>query len=272
VAPRQYNPEVPSRLERIVMTALSTNPKDRFSGCGTFAKAIEISETDSNSGFIASLPGASAQQNAGTGFVAGGAPGNVMRSGGAFPEASKSAAPVSVSGNVMAAIFTGWLWITFLGQSSETVGSMTLVCAVLTNILFLRILYKAWSALPAGAARTTPGEAVGFLFIPFYNLYWIWRVIPGFAADFNKYAAQSQPVIKPEPETLYKVFAALSYLPLALGIVTAFQSNAVVAGGWLFDFMIVIPAMIGILSNATNRLADAAKQPAIASAAQQVQR
>ena len=36
----------------------------------------------------------------------------------------------------------------------------------------LRILHKLWSLIPANKARTTPGKAVGFLFIPLFNLYW----------------------------------------------------------------------------------------------------
>ena len=31
------------------------------------------------------------------------------------------------------------------------------------------------------------GRAVGFLFIPFYNLYWIFQALAGFAKDFNAF-------------------------------------------------------------------------------------
>ena len=51
---------------------------------------------------------------------------------------------------------------------------------ILTYLLFLiisflcgdYILHKLWSLIPADEAKTTPGKAVGFLFIPFFNLYW----------------------------------------------------------------------------------------------------
>lgn len=41
-----------------------------------------------------------------------------------------------------------------------------------------------------GQARTSPGRALGFLFIPFYNLYWMFQVLPGWASDFNAYCAR----------------------------------------------------------------------------------
>ncbi len=33
-------------------------------------------------------------------------------------------------------------------------------------------IYNFWNSIPKAFARTTPGKAVGFLFIPFFNLYW----------------------------------------------------------------------------------------------------
>lgn len=48
-------------------------------------------------------------------------------------------------------------------------------------------LYRAWLCLqPGGFARTTPGVAIGFLFIPFFNLYWIFQAFLGLAKDWNK--------------------------------------------------------------------------------------
>ena len=35
--------------------------------------------------------------------------------------------------------------------------------------------YHLWSVLPTQFAETTPGKAVGYMFIPFYNCYWVFR-------------------------------------------------------------------------------------------------
>jgi hypothetical protein len=48
-------------------------------------------------------------------------------------------------------------------------------------------LYKMWAAIQDGQARTTPGKAIGLLFIPLFNYYWIFQVLPGYATDYNKF-------------------------------------------------------------------------------------
>lgn len=58
-----------------------------------------------------------------------------------------------------------------------------------TGIVFASMLhYKCWKALPSQSARTTPGKAVGFLFIPFYSYYWGFVSIVGLAKDYQKWA------------------------------------------------------------------------------------
>jgi len=56
-------------------------------------------------------------------------------------------------------------------------------CAVIGAIF----IYKMWSAIPAGMARTTPGRALGLCFIPLFNLYWAFQVFHGWTRDFNDY-------------------------------------------------------------------------------------
>lgn len=51
----------------------------------------------------------------------------------------------------------------------------------------LILIYKMWEAIQAGPARTTPGKAVGFLFIPCFNLYWMFVVLYGWAKDYNQF-------------------------------------------------------------------------------------
>jgi len=46
-----------------------------------------------------------------------------------------------------------------------------LACHLLT--IFNTVVYKAWEAIQNGHARTSPGKAVGFLFIPCFSLYWM---------------------------------------------------------------------------------------------------
>jgi len=73
-------------------------------------------------------------------------------------------------------------------------------------IAFLVLLYKAWQAIQDGQVRTTPGQAVGFLFIPLFNLYWMFVAIWGWAADYNGYKQRHNVPGEPMSEGLFLAF------------------------------------------------------------------
>src|SRR5690606_13306170 len=80
------------------------------------------------------------------------------------------------------------------GGSSEKIARLMvfvvwipLVPTVLVQSVFL---YKMWSSIDDRMARTTPGKAVGLMFLPLFNLYWAFEVLPGFATDYNAYLAR----------------------------------------------------------------------------------
>ena len=68
--------------------------------------------------------------------------------------------------------------LTFVGIPPVFSGVPTLVFGSL-------ILHKLWSLIPTHKARMTPGKAVGFLFIPIFNCYWIFVAIYGLAKALN---------------------------------------------------------------------------------------
>ncbi len=268
VAPREWNPEIPPRLERIVLTSLAADPLDRFPGCGSFARALEGVELEkrTDSVVVPSMPVSSIVQV--LPFVPQIVPPVVPHTVPPTVLVPGSGQRVSVAGNVLAAVFMAVLWIPFAGQGLDTVAAMILLCVLVSNVLLLRLLYKAWAALPPTRARTTPGKAVGYLFIPFYNLYWCWTAFPGFASDFNQFI-KDRPQEQPQAEGFYKLFCMLHfYLPLFMLLMPQRELR-----GWavIFDFMILIPIMVGVLANVINRLAAIMSQQ-LASAAEQVQR
>jgi len=63
------------------------------------------------------------------------------------------------------------------------VGLAGLAAAVL---LYCFMLYRLWELIPPARARTTPGRAVGFLFLPLYNLYWNFIAFWGLAKALNR--------------------------------------------------------------------------------------
>ncbi len=106
--------------------------------------------------------------------------------------------------------------------------------------------YKIWSIIPPEIATTTPGKAVGFLFIPFYNLYWIFVVYPGWAKDYNLLLAAKKinlPVFSVGLPKTIAIFTLLSMIPY-LGI--------------LFSLINIILVMVFISKacNSVNALTD----------------
>ena len=60
---------------------------------------------------------------------------------------------------------------------------------LLLAVIFMYVLmHKAWSAIQDGQARTTPGKAVGFMFIPFFNIYWMFIAIGSWGKGYNAFA------------------------------------------------------------------------------------
>lgn len=78
-------------------------------------------------------------------------------------------------------LLVSWLMLLVLGFTLFLYG----------NAIFYLLLYKAWKAIQPGNPRTTPGKAVGYMFIPYYNFYWIFQAYWGFAKDYNAYLSQT---------------------------------------------------------------------------------
>jgi len=68
--------------------------------------------------------------------------------------------------------------------------------AVASMVLQMILFYLYWKIIQDEFTRTTPGTAIGFLFIPFYNFYWCFRAFWGLSKESNKYISRhfsSQP-------------------------------------------------------------------------------
>lgn len=59
-----------------------------------------------------------------------------------------------------------------------------LICSVVIEML---LFYKMWAAIQDDKASISPVKAVGFLFIPVFNIYWALLMITGFAEDYNAF-------------------------------------------------------------------------------------
>lgn len=111
----------------------------------------------------------------------------------------------------------------------ETALNFTLSLGILAVLQFLLVqtiyvflmLAKMWSAIQDGQTEITVGKAIGFLFIPFFNIYWIFRAWGSFPAQYNAYVDRYQlpaPHLSGGIYTAYPILILLSALPF-VGIV-----------------------------------------------------
>jgi len=96
-------------------------------------------------------------------------------------------------------------------------GAMAIITA---KILTLVYVARLWSALRYSDPRTSAGKAVGLLFVPFFNMYWIFVALHGLAQDWNRITSQ-HPDLAHAPKLSEGVFltfciGCVCFPPLAL--------------------------------------------------------
>lgn len=60
------------------------------------------------------------------------------------------------------------------------------ILGIASGIIHIVYLYKLWSIVPRKYRHITPGAAVGYLFIPIYNLYWLFHTHLELGRNMNK--------------------------------------------------------------------------------------
>ena len=79
---------------------------------------------------------------------------------------------------------------------------------IFSSVINYVLMYKYWQIVQDGNASTTPSRAIGFLFIPFFNYYWVFRYKYGLSKEFNRYIdAHLQ---SPDPQNPHKAHPKLA--------------------------------------------------------------
>lgn len=86
------------------------------------------------------------------------------------------------------------------------------VFLVLGVLIELALYYKMWAAIQDSQASISPAKAIGFLFIPVFNIYWMLNMLIGFAEDCNAFIQRCSTKIRELPVMLFMVYAFLSVL------------------------------------------------------------
>lgn len=117
-----------------------------------------------------------------------------------------------------------WIWFTCLYVFGTLffiilIGIPALIAGVVINYI---LLYRFWKLIQDGKARTTPGVAVGFCFIPFFNIYWLYVAYVGLAKDINLYCRERSingPFVNEGLALTWYILALVSMIPY-VGFVT----------------------------------------------------
>jgi hypothetical protein len=85
---------------------------------------------------------------------------------------------------------------------------------VVLGIVQMVFIYKMWNAINDGHTKPTPGAALGLLFVPFFALYWIFVVWPGYATRYNAYIQRQRIQAQPLGQGLFIAALLCAWIPL----------------------------------------------------------
>jgi hypothetical protein len=98
-------------------------------------------------------------------------------------------------------------------------------------IVMFYILFKMWDSIQDGVSTST-GKAIGFLFIPIFSIYWIFKAWGGFPAEYNAFIERHQlnvPRLVSPVYTLVPIFTLLSGLLVLPVVAVPFIFMAVIS-------------------------------------------
>lgn len=98
-------------------------------------------------------------------------------------------------------------------------------------IVMFYILYRMWDSIQDGVSTST-GKAIGFLFIPVFSIYWIFKAWGGFPAEYNEFIERHQlnvPRLVSPVYMLVPIFALLSGLLVLPVLAVPFIFMAVIS-------------------------------------------
>ena len=133
---------------------------------------------------------------------------------------------------------------------------LSLIPTIYVTIVGCIMWYRAWSSIQDEYVRTTPGKAVGFMFIPVYNIYWIFQVIAGFAKDYNAYVDRNNLNTNKLSEALFTTAPIMILISAILNRIPAIGAVYSIA------MLIVMVILVNSLIDGVNSLAAAGVRPA----------
>jgi hypothetical protein len=109
-------------------------------------------------------------------------------------------------------------------RSLETLAAVATVAAAILGIAGLAVgatcyfvlLYRAWAVIQDGRISPTPGRAVGLLFVPFFNVYWVFIGVFGLTRALNRFVRRYDLEAPSASQPLglsVSLYSVLTYIP-----------------------------------------------------------
>ncbi len=128
-------------------------------------------------------------------------------------------------------------------------GLLSIFPLVYSVVVFFVLWYKAWASIQDGHVRATPCRAIGFMFIPLFNLYWLFQAIWGFARDYNSYIVRHRVPAADLNEGLFLATCILIVISFFLGWFPLLGYFMAIAG------LVLVLIVVNLVLDAVNRLA-----------------
>jgi|GEM_PF-5173718 len=135
-------------------------------------------------------------------------------------------------------------------------------CALLyITTLKLIFIYNMWQLLPSSEAKTTPTKAVLLLFVPLFNLGWIFRAISGFAKNYNQITLKESAKADILPQRLFFGTSFLYFLTLLFILVPKLNISLFFISSVFFCLVIIRLAKVVNLNCSVQLTHDTSVQP-----------
>lgn len=125
------------------------------------------------------------------------------------------------------------------------------VMLVAGSIYSKMILQRMWQLIQPYTNKATPGQAIGYLFIPFYNFYWIFIALGSWSNETNRILphfikeSQGLTALRPQAGTYisYAIFWLITNCLLTFAaLATSVGSKAAVV--WLVLALLILPVLV----------------------------
>ncbi len=115
----------------------------------------------------------------------------------------------------------------FGGFEGGILGAFLAPLVIVMVVFFMLWHYHNWDLLDEDLRKTTPGKAVGYLFIPFYNFYWIfvsfiwlWQGLNEMGKRYAQDTWQEMPQGIPIAFAILCLLGAIPFVGIASGVLS----------------------------------------------------